>query len=122
MIKRILQFTAQFWDDFINFGNKTYEVDRTSVTNWAKENYDDKLSHIAIKVAYTICKQIGIDVLELTKETRFIHDLGVYDNFDSIRFVQEIEHIFQIEIPDADAEKMTYFDQLVEYINKKIES
>ena len=98
--------------------DKIYDVDPDLVSKWAKDNYDEKLSDIAEKIAFAICSQTGINISVLSKETKFISDLAA-DGFDSIRFVFQIEEAFQFEIPDEDAENISYFDQLVQYIYEK---
>lgn len=66
--------------------------------------------------------QILVEKLQLTNqsllaETTFA-DLGA-DSLDEVEIVMEVEHEFNIEIPDADAEKLNTLGETLAYIKKR---
>ena len=65
------------------------------------------------KVKETIIEQIGVTDTAVTMEASFIDDLGA----DSLAIVEEE---FDMEIPDADAEKIVTVGDVVEYIKEHV--
>lgn len=56
------------------------------------------------KVKETIIEQIGVTDTAVTMEASFIDDLGA-DSLDIVELIMALEEEFDMEIPDADAEK-----------------
>ena len=52
-------------------------------------------------------------------EASFIDDLGA-DSLDIVEFIMALEEEFDIEIPDADAEKVVTVEDVVEYIKENV--
>lgn len=52
---------------------------------------------------------------EITAETSFISDLGL-DSLDVVEVVMELEHEFNIQIPDQEADSLKTVGQAVDYI------
>lgn len=52
---------------------------------------------------------------EITAETSFIGDLGL-DSLDVVEVVMELEHEFNIQIPDQEADSLKTVGQAVDYI------
>lgn len=70
------------------------------------------------KVKDVIGEQLGIDDLEtITMETTFIDDLGA-DSLDIVELIMALEEEFDLEIPEAEAEKISSVGDVVEYINE----
>ena len=68
------------------------------------------------KVKEVISEQLGIeDTDSITTETTFIDDLGA-DSLDIVELIMALEEEFDIEIPDADAEKVVSVGDVVDYI------
>ena len=68
------------------------------------------------RVKEVIGEQLGIDDIEtITMETTFIEDLGA-DSLDIVELIMALEEEFDMEIPDADAEKVVTVGDVVEYI------
>ena len=71
------------------------------------------------KVKSIIVEQLGATESSVTMEASFIDDLGA-DSLDIVELVMALEEEFDIEIPDADAEKVTSVGDVVEYIKENV--
>lgn len=70
------------------------------------------------RVKEVIGEQLGIEDLEIiTMETTFIDDLGA-DSLDIVELIMALEEEFDMEIPEAEAEKISSVSDVVDYINK----
>ena len=69
------------------------------------------------KVKGIIVEQLGVADTAVTLEASFIDDLGA-DSLDIVELVMALEEEFDIEIPDADAEKVVTVGDVVECIIK----
>ena len=68
------------------------------------------------RVKEVIGEQLGIeDVDTITMDTTFIDDLGA-DSLDIVELIMALEEEFDMEIPEAEAEKITSVGDVVEYI------
>ena len=65
------------------------------------------------KVKEIIVEQLGVSEGTVTSEASFIDDLGA-DSLDIVELIMSLEEEFDMEIPDADAEKTV--NDVVEYI------
>ena len=52
---------------------------------------------------------------ELTEDTSFILDLGL-DSLDVVEVIMEVEHEFNIQIPDHEADSLKTVGQTIDYI------
>ena len=71
------------------------------------------------KVKGIIVEQLGVAENAVTMEASFIDDLGA-DSLDIVEWVMALEEEFDIEIPDADAEKVVTVGDVVEYIKENV--
>ena len=71
------------------------------------------------KVKKIIVEQLGVAENAVTMEASFIDDLGA-DSLDIVELIMALEEEFDIEIPDADAEKVVSVSDVVEYIKDHI--
>ena len=71
------------------------------------------------KVNGIIVEQLGVAEASVTMEASFIDDLGA-DSLDIVELVMALEEEFDIEIPDADAEKVTTVGDVVDYIKENV--
>lgn len=70
------------------------------------------------RVKEVIGEQLGIEDLDtITMETTFIDDLGA-DSLDIVELIMALEEEFDLEIPEAEAEKISSVSDVVEYINE----
>ena len=71
------------------------------------------------KVKGIIVEQLGVADTAVTLEASFIDDLGA-DSLDIVELVMALEEEFDIEIPDADAEKVVTVNDVVDYIKDHV--
>lgn len=69
------------------------------------------------KVKEIIVEQLGVAEDSITTEASFIDDLGA-DSLDIVELIMALEEEFDLEIPDADAEKIVTVGDVVEYIKE----
>ena len=62
--------------------------------------------------------KLGISPTEVTPDANFIKDLGI-DSLDYAELVMEFEQVFNIKIPDTDAENFETIKDAVSYIDSK---
>ncbi len=67
------------------------------------------------RVKQIIVEQLGVDEGEVTASASFQDDLGA-DSLDIVELVMAFEETFEIEIPDADAEKIKTVQDAVNYV------
>ena len=67
------------------------------------------------KVKEIIVEQLGVAETAVALDASFIDDLGA-DSLDIVELIMALEEEFDIEIPDADAEKVVTLNDVVEYI------
>ena len=72
------------------------------------------------KVKKIIVEQLGVAEASVTMEASFIDDLGA-DSLDIVELVMALEEEFDMEIPDADAEKVVTVGDVVEYIKENVQ-
>ena len=70
------------------------------------------------KVKKIIIEQLNVSEDSVTKEASFIDDLGA-DSLDVVELIMALEEEFDMEIPDADDEKIATVNDVVEYIIDK---
>lgn len=73
------------------------------------------------KVKSIIAEQLGVGEAEIRPDSSFIEDLGA-DSLDIVELVMAIEEVFDIEIPDDDAENIKTVKDAVEYINEHLKA
>ena len=71
------------------------------------------------KVKEIIVEQLGVADTAVTLEASFIDDLGA-DSLDIVELIMALEEEFDIEIPDADAEKVVTVSDVVDYIKDHV--
>ena len=69
------------------------------------------------KIKSIIVEQLGVAEASVTLEASFIDDLGA-DSLDIVELIMALEEEFDMEIPDADAEKIVTVNDVVEYIKE----
>lgn len=71
------------------------------------------------KVKEIIVEQLGVAENAVTMEASFIDDLGA-DSLDIVELIMALEEEFDLEIPDADAEKIIAVSDVVDYIKENV--
>jgi acyl carrier protein len=67
-----------------------------------------------------IVERLGVEENEITLGADLKNDLGA-DSLDVVEFIMEVEDEFEIEIADEDAEAFKTVQDLVAYIESKVE-
>lgn len=78
------------------------------------------MEDIASKVKNILVDKMGIAETEVTPDANFIKDLGI-DSLDYAELIMEFEQIFDMRIPDEDAEQLTTVNAAVKYIIDKLD-
>jgi acyl carrier protein len=76
---------------------------------------------VEAKVKQIIMDQLGVEASAVTPAASFVEDLGA-DSLDRVELVMALEEAFEVEIPDADAEKIVTVQDAVEYIQRHAKS
>ena len=71
------------------------------------------------KVKEIIVEQLGVAETAITPDASFIDDLGA-DSLDIVELIMALEEEFDLEIPDAYAEKVVTVSDVVEYIKDNV--
>ena len=72
---------------------------------------------VAEKVKQIISEQLGVDESEVTPSASFVDDLGA-DSLDQVELVMALEEAYDVEISDADAEKILTVQAAIDYVEK----
>ncbi len=75
------------------------------------------VEEIEKRVFEIVAEQLGADVSEIKLTSSFVDDLGA-DSLDTVELVMALEDAFDMEIPDADAAKITTVAQAIEYVKQ----
>ncbi len=68
-------------------------------------------------VKAVVVEQLNVKEDEVKEESKFVEDLGA-DSLDVVELVMALEEKFDIEIPDADAEKIATVGDALKYIQE----
>lgn len=68
------------------------------------------------KVKKIIAEKLSVELEELVPEASFVDDLGA-DSLDLVELIMSMEEEFDIEISDAEAEKLASVKDVFEYID-----
>ncbi len=77
------------------------------------------MEHIENKVKEIIIDKLGIEESEITNSASFTNDLGA-DSLDTVELIMEFEKVFNISIPDEDAEKIGTVGQAISYLKENV--
>ena len=77
------------------------------------------MEDIAEKVRSILVDKLGIASTEVTPDANMVRDLGI-DSLDYAELIMEFEQMFDIRIPDEDAEQLVTVKEAIDYISKKI--
>lgn len=74
---------------------------------------------LASKVTSIVVEKLGVEESDITPEASFINDLGA-DSLDTVELIMEFEKIFDITIPDEEAENIATVGDAISYIEKRV--
>ena len=78
------------------------------------------MASIEERVKQIIVEQLDVAEDEVTPEASFVDDLGA-DSLDIVELVMAMEEVFDVEIPDEEAENIRTVQDAVNYIQKHLE-
>ena len=67
------------------------------------------------EVKEVVVEQLNVNPEEIKEDSKFVEDLGA-DSLDVVELVMALEEKFDIEIPDADAEKIATVGDAIKYV------
>jgi len=70
------------------------------------------------KVKKVVVDQLSVEEVQVKSESSFATDLGA-DSLDQVELVMALEEVFEVDIPDEDADKITTVGDAVKYIIAK---
>ena len=71
------------------------------------------------RVRGLVSEQLGLSPSELTPDSSILDDLGA-DSLDVVEMVMAIEEVFDIEVPDEDAEAMRTIGDVENYVSRRL--
>ena len=75
------------------------------------------MSEISTKVRAIIVDKLGVDENDVKPEASFTNDLGA-DSLDTVELIMELENVFDITIPEEEAEKIQTVGDAIAFIEK----
>ena len=73
---------------------------------------------VEAKVIDIVCEHLAVGKDKVSRETRFIEDIGA-DSLDIVELVMGLEEEFGINIPDDQAEKIKTVGEAIDYIERE---
>jgi acyl carrier protein len=73
------------------------------------------MSEIEKKVKEIIVDKLCVSEEEIKPEASFTNDLGA-DSLDTVELIMEFERVFEVDIPDDKAEKISTVGDAIAYI------
>jgi len=78
-----------------------------------------KMDKITARLKEIVMDRLDVEEDQIKPEASFVEDFGA-DSLDIVELIMGIEEVFDIEIPDEDAEKLTNVGEAMEYIKGKL--
>ncbi len=70
------------------------------------------------KIEAIIADKLGVEESDIVPEASFTNDLGA-DSLDTVELIMEFEKVFDVTIPDEDAEKIATVGDAISYLSEK---
>lgn len=77
------------------------------------------MSEVASKVKAIIVDKLGVDESEVKDSASFTGDLGA-DSLDTVELIMEFEKVFDIQIPEEIAEKISTVGDAISHIESAV--
>ena len=77
------------------------------------------MSDVKSKVISNIVDKLGVDEGEVASESSFTNDLGA-DSLATVELIMEFEKVFNIAIPDEQAENIQTVGEAIKYIEENM--
>ena len=78
-----------------------------------------KMDEITARLKEIVMDRLDVEEDQIKPEASFVEDFGA-DSLDIVELIMGIEEVFDIEIPDEDAEKLTNVGEAMVYIKGKL--
>jgi acyl carrier protein len=75
------------------------------------------MASVSERLKKITAEYFGVDESKIEPSTNFIEDLNA-DSLDLVDFVLTLEEKFDITIPDEEAEKITTFQEALDYVEE----
>lgn len=72
------------------------------------------------RVRKVLMSQLDVSEDEVTPQASLVDDLKA-DSLDVVEIIMSLEEEFKVEIPDDDADKITTVQQIVDYLDRKMQ-
>ena len=69
------------------------------------------------RVRAIVVEQLGVHPEQVNRNASFVDDLGA-DSLDTVELIMAFEEETGIAIPEGEAEKLTTFGKVLDYLNK----
>lgn len=76
------------------------------------------MSELFARLKKLIAERLEVDEAKVVPEASFIEDLGA-DSLDAVELVMKVEEVFEIEIPDGEAEKLKTVQDIYNHLVAK---
>jgi len=77
------------------------------------------MDSIEQRVRKVVSEQLDVPEADIKNESTFVDDLGA-DSLDTVELVMALEQVFECEIPDEEAEKITSVQQAIDYVKAHV--
>ncbi|MBM3395886.1 MAG: acyl carrier protein [Betaproteobacteria bacterium] len=77
------------------------------------------MDSIEQRVRKVVSEQLDVPEAAIKNESTFVDDLGA-DSLDTVELVMTLEQVFECEIPDEEAEKITTVQQAIDYVKAHV--
>ena len=71
------------------------------------------------QVKEIICEQLSVEESEVTRDASFVETLNA-DSLDIVELIMGFEEGFNVDIPDAQAEKIRTVDDAIKYLETRV--
>lgn len=72
-----------------------------------------------VRLRAVVAEQLGVEAAEINAEANIQDDLGA-DSLDVVEMLMALEELFDIEIPDGDAEHMRTIGDVERYVTGRL--
>ena len=76
------------------------------------------MADLEARLKAVIAEELDVPADQIKSDSKFMEDLGA-DSLALVNLIMALEEEFDAEISDEDAEKITTFQQALDYINAK---
>jgi acyl carrier protein len=93
-----------------------------SEKEFGEKYFPSDRAEIAARLRIILARHVNVGLSQMQPTDRFIEDLRMddFDSMSTVEYVIEIEKEFGIKIPDSAAEKMTTFQDVVDYVSEAV--